>query len=333
MTKIPEGYRSSLSLYDTQKAIEQVKNVFLTKLCAALKLSRVTAPLIVDTLTGMNDNLNGVEHPVAFDLPNVGKNAEVVQSLAKWKRYALWRYNFAVGRGLVCDMNAIRRDEHPDNLHSIYVDQWDWEKVIRKEDRNIKTLEDTVKTIFKVIKHMEHEVWYKYPDAVKKLPEEIYFIDSEELLKRYPNLSPKERENAITKEHGCVFIQRIGDKLSNGEPHDGRAPDYDDWSLNGDILFWFETLNCALEISSMGIRVDEKALERQLKLSHNEDRAKLPYHKMLLEGKLPQTIGGGIGQSRLCMLLLDRAHVGEVQASIWPEDMRKLCEENNIFLL
>ncbi len=333
MTKIPEGYRSSLSLYDTQKAIEQVKNVFLTKLCAALKLSRVTAPLIVDPLTGMNDNLNGVEHPVAFDLPNVGKNAEVVQSLAKWKRYALWRYNFAVGRGLVCDMNAIRRDEQPDNLHSIYVDQWDWERVISEEERNEKTLRETVQNIFRIIKHMEHEVWYKYPEAVKKLPEDIFFIDSEELLQKYPNLSSKERENAICKEHGCVFIQRIGDKLSNGEPHDGRAPDYDDWDLNGDILFWFEPLNCALEISSMGIRVNEESLRRQLALSHKEERATLPYHKMLLEGKLPLTIGGGIGQSRLCMLLLDRVHIGEVQASIWPEEMREECEKHNIILL
>ena len=331
---LPKGYDPVLSVRETQEAIKYIRDTFQKEFGKEMNLERVSAPLFVSKSSGLNDNLNGVERPVSFDILGIpNEEYEVVQSLAKWKRMALGEYNFAPGEGLYTNMNAIRRDEELDNLHSCYVDQWDWEKVVRKEDRNIKTLEDTVKTIFKVIKHMEHEVWYKYPDAVKKLPEEIYFIDSEELLKRYPNLSPKERENAITKEHGCVFIQRIGDKLSNGEPHDGRAPDYDDWSLNGDILFWFETLNCALEISSMGIRVDEKALERQLKLSHNEDRAKLPYHKMLLEGKLPQTIGGGIGQSRLCMLLLDRAHVGEVQASIWPEEMRKLCEENNIFLL
>ena len=230
-------------------------------------------------------------------------------------------------------MNAIRRDEELDNLHSVYVDQWDWERVISEEERNEKTLRETVQNIFRIIKHMEHEVWYKYPQAVKKLPEDIFFIDSEELLQKYPNLSSKERENAICKERGCVFIQRIGDKLSNGEPHDGRAPDYDDWDLNGDILFWFEPLNCALEISSMGIRVNEESLRRQLALSHKEERATLPYHKMLLEGKLPLTIGGGIGQSRLCMLLLDRVHIGEVQASIWPEEMREECEKHNIILL
>ena len=230
-------------------------------------------------------------------------------------------------------MNAIRRDEDLDNLHSVYVDQWDWERVISKEERNEEMLRETVRNIFRIIKHMEHEVWYKYPQAVKKLPEDIYFIDSEELLQKYPTLSTKERENAITKEHGCVFIQRIGDKLSNGEPHDGRAPDYDDWNLNGDILFWFEPLNCVLEISSMGIRVDEESLRRQLALSHKEERATLPYHRMLLEGKLPLTIGGGIGQSRLCMLLLERAHIGEVQASIWPEEMREECEKHNMILL
>ena len=331
---IPKDYSPRLSVRETQEAIKYIRDTFQKEFGKEMNLSRISAPLFVEKSSGLNDNLNGVERPVSFDVPwKKDEVVEVVQSLAKWKRIALQRYNFQIGEGLYTNMNAIRRDEELDNLHSCYVDQWDWERVIGKDERTEEVLQNTVRDIFRIIKHMEHEVWYKYPDAVKKLPEEIYFIDSEELLKRYPNLSPKERENAITKEHGCVFIQRIGDKLSNGEPHDGRAPDYDDWSLNADILFWFETLNCALEISSMGIRVDEKALERQLKLSHNEDRAKLPYHKMLLEGKLPQTIGGGIGQSRLCMLLLDRAHVGEVQASIWPEEMRKLCEENNIFLL
>jgi aspartate--ammonia ligase len=230
-------------------------------------------------------------------------------------------------------MNAIRRDEEFDNLHSCYVDQWDWEKVITREDRTLETLKDTVRNIFKIIKHMEHEVWYKYPQAVKQLPEDITFITSQELEDRYPDKSSKERENLITKELGCVFLMKIGDKLKGGEPHDGRAPDYDDWQLNGDILFWFDHLDCALEISSMGIRVDETSLADQLKKAGCEDRKDLPYHKMLLNGELPCTIGGGIGQSRLCMLLLDRAHVGEVQASIWPEEMREACRKNQIFLL
>ena len=230
-------------------------------------------------------------------------------------------------------MNAIRRDETLDNLHSCYVDQWDWEKVITKEQRNQETLENTVRTIFKIIKHMQHEVWYKYPNAVKHLPKDITFITSEELEERYPNLTPKERENQITKEYGCVFLMKIGDKLKNGEPHDGRAPDYDDWQLNGDILFWYDLLDCALEISSMGIRVDETSLDEQLTKAGCDDRRELPYHKMLLNGQLPYTIGGGIGQSRLCMLLLNRAHVGEVQASLWPAEMRRVCGEHQIFLL
>ena len=230
-------------------------------------------------------------------------------------------------------MNAIRRDEELDNLHSCYVDQWDWEKVITKEQRTVETLEDTVRTIFKIIKHMEHEVWYKYPQAVKRLPDDIFFITSQELEDMYPDCTPKERENKITKEHGCVFLMQIGDKLASGEPHDGRAPDYDDWKLNGDILFWFDTLNCALEISSMGIRVDEDSLAEQLKKAGCEERRELPYHKMLLNKELPYTIGGGIGQSRLCMLLLDRAHIGEVQASIWPEEMKQVCKEHKIILL
>ena len=250
-----------------------------------------------------------------------------------YKRQALAQYDFHVGNGLITDMNAIRRDEEMDNLHSIYVDQWDWEQVIRKEDRNLETLKETVRQIFKIIKHMQHEVWYKYPEAAKHLPKDIHFITSQELEDRYPDKTPKERENLICREYGCVFLMQIGDKLKSGEPHDGRAPDYDDWQLNGDILFWFEHLQCALEISSMGIRVDEKALEEQLKKAGCEDRRSLPYHRMLLNGELPYTIGGGIGQSRLCMLLLDRAHVGEVQASIWPEEMRRVCRDHGIFLL
>jgi aspartate--ammonia ligase len=230
-------------------------------------------------------------------------------------------------------MNAIRRDEELDNLHSCYVDQWDWERVITREQRNLDTLKDTVREIFKIIKHMQHEVWYKYPEAVKHLPKDIFFITSQELEDLYPDNTPKERENLITREHGCVFLMQIGDKLAGGKPHDGRAPDYDDWKLNGDILFWFEHLQCALEISSMGIRVDEAALEDQLRKAGCEDRRSLPYHKMLLNGELPYTIGGGIGQSRLCMLLLDRAHIGEVQASIWPREMRDICGKNKIYLL
>ena len=332
-TSIPKNYHDLLGLYDTQRAIGIIKTIFQEKLCAALHLKRVTAPLFVLNGSGLNDDLNGVERPVSFDVPCLDERAEVVHSLAKWKRYALAEYGFRPGQGLVTDMNAIRRDEELDNLHSIYVDQWDWEKVITKEDRTIETLESTVQTIFKIIKHMEHEVWYKYPQAVKHLPEHITFITTQELADRYPDKTPKERENLITKEHGCVFLMKIGDKLTSGEPHDGRAPDYDDWQLNGDILFWYERLNCALEISSMGIRVDEKSLEEQLKKAGCEDRKNLPYHKMLLNGELPYTIGGGIGQSRLCMLLLDRAHVGEVQASLWPDEMRKTCREHNIFLL
>ena len=330
---IPENYHSVLSMYETQDAIGIIKEMMQKKLCMALRLKRVTAPLFVDPASGLNDDLNGVERPVSFEIPAAGVEAQVVHSLAKWKRMALYRYDFRVGKGILTDMNAIRRDEELDNLHSCYVDQWDWEKVITKEQRTIETLEDTVRTIFKIIKHMEHEVWYKYPQAVKKLPEDIYFITSQELEDMYPDKTPKERENLITKEHGCVFLMKIGDKLASGEPHDGRAPDYDDWQLNGDILFWFETLNCALEISSMGIRVDEKALEEQLVKAGCEERKNLPYHKMLLNGELPYTIGGGIGQSRLCMLLLDRAHVGEVQASLWPEEMREACREHNIILL
>ncbi len=331
---IPKNYDPRLSVRETQEAIKYIRDTFQKEFGREMQLSRISAPLFVEKSTGLNDNLNGYERPVSFDVPwKPEETIEVVHSLAKWKRMALKRYGFEPGEGLYTNMNAIRRDEELDNLHSCYVDQWDWEKVIRKEDRNEVTLEGTVRMIFRIIKHMEHEVWYKYPNAVKKLPDDIYFIDSESLLKMYPDKTPKERENLITKEHGCVFISRIGDKLSNGEPHDGRAPDYDDWSLNGDILFWFDTLNCALEISSMGIRVSEESLREQLKKAGCEERAELPYHKMLLNGELPYTIGGGIGQSRLCMLLLDRAHIGEVQASIWPEDMVETCRENNIILL
>ncbi len=331
---LPKEYHPRLSIRETEDAIKYIRDTFQKEFGKEMNLERISAPLFVEKSSGLNDNLNGVERPVSFDILGIPKEEiEVVHSLAKWKRLALHEYGFAVGEGLYTNMNAIRRDEELDNLHSCYVDQWDWEKVIAKEDRTTDTLKNTVQTIFKIIKHMEHEVWYKYPQAVKKLPEQIHFVTSQELLDRYPDKTPKERENLITKELGCVFLMNIGGALSNGEPHDGRAPDYDDWNLNGDILFWYETLHCALEISSMGIRVDEESLLSQLKTAGCEERKDLLFHRMLLNQELPYTIGGGIGQSRLCMLLLDKAHVGEVQASLWPEDMKKICKEHNIPLL
>ena len=334
MLILPKDYDPRLTVRETQEAIKYIRDTFQKEFGNEMNLERISAPLFVTKSSGLNDNLSGVERPVAFDVPSFGEEpVEVVQSLAKWKRLALREYGFQPGEGLYTNMNAIRRDEETDNLHSVYVDQWDWEKVITREDRNMEVLKDTVRTIFKVLKHMEHEVWYKYPQAVKKLPDEIVFVDSEELLRRYPDLSPKERENRITQEYGCVFLTRIGEKLSNGAPHDLRAPDYDDWQLNGDILFWYETLNCTLEISSMGIRVDETSLKEQLKKAGCEDRLQLPYHRMLLAGELPLSIGGGIGQSRLCMLLLDRAHIGEVQAGLWSEEVRRTCREHRIILL
>lgn len=331
---VPKDYDPVLTTRQTQEAIKFIRDLFQKEFGREMNLERVSAPLFVQKSSGLNDNLSGVERPVRFDIKDIQReDIEVVQSLAKWKRLALKRYGYQPGEGLYTNMNAIRRDEDLDNLHSCYVDQWDWEKVINKEDRNKETLRNVVRTIFKVIKHMEHAVWYKYPEAVNKLAEDIYFITSEELLQKYPDKSPKERENLIAKEKGCVFIEEIGDLLSNGKPHDGRAPDYDDWKLNGDILFWFEPLNCAMEISSMGIRVDEKSLDEQLKKANCENRKSLSYHSQLLKGQLPYTIGGGIGQSRLCMLLLNRAHVGEVQASLWPEEMIEECAKNNMTLL
>ncbi len=331
---LPKDYDPRLTIRQTQEAIKYIRDTFQKEFGKQMNLERISAPLFVEKSTGLNDDLNGVERPVAFDMTALPQETiEVVHSLAKWKRMALFQYGFKPGEGLYTNMNAIRRDEIPDNLHSCYVDQWDWEKVITKEERTIDTLKDTVRNIFKIIKHMEHEVWYKYPQAVKRLPEDIYFITSQELEDMYPDKSPKERENLITKEHGCVFLMKIGDKLNSGAPHDGRAPDYDDWQLNGDILFWFDTLDCALEISSMGIRVDETSLEEQLKKAGCEERRKLPYHRMLLNRELPYTIGGGIGQSRLCMLLLDRAHIGEVQASLWDRETVAGCEKAGITLL
>ncbi len=333
MTIVPKNYQAALSLYETQKAIGLIKNVFQVKLCAALHLKRVTAPLFVDPATGLNDDLNGVERPVSFDVPAVGGDAQVVHSLAKWKRLALHDYDFYVGNGLVTDMNAIRRDEELDNLHSIYVDQWDWEKVIDRSMRNESYLEDTVRRIVSAICGTLDELQWQFPQLETELCRDVTFLTSQELEDKWPGLSPKERENAFVKEHKTVFIKKIGGKLKSGKPHDGRAPDYDDWDLNGDLLFWHEPLGCALEISSMGIRVDAESLDRQLTEAGCDDRRKLPFHRMLLQNELPLTIGGGIGQSRLCMLLLGKAHIGEVQASLWDSETRRVCKEGNITLL
>lgn len=331
---IPENYKSNLSLIETEIAIKKVKDFFETKLAETLNLTRVSAPLFLENSSGLNDNLNGVERPVIFDMLAIeDSNIEIVHSLAKWKRFALHRYKFESGSGLYTDMNAIRRDEELDNIHSIYVDQWDWEKVITKEDRNIDTLKDTVRKIFSVFKSTENFVSSEYPSIEKILPEDITFVTSQELEDMYPSLTSKERENAITKEYKAVFILGIGDELKSGEKHDGRSPDYDDWKLNGDILFYDPLLNSAIELSSMGIRVDKAALEYQLQKSGCEDRRNLPFHKALLEEKLPLTMGGGIGQSRICMFFLRKAHIGEVQASIWDEYTHKQCEAANIELL
>ena len=331
---LPENYDPVLDIRHTQEAIKYIRDTFQREFGNELHLSRISAPLFVTKSSGLNDNLNGVESPVHFDMKAIPhEDIEVVHSLAKWKRFALKKYGFQMHTGLYTNMNAIRKDEDLDNLHSAYVDQWDWEKIITKEERNEETLRQVVRHIFKVIKHMEHEVWYKYPEAVNHLPDDIHFITTQELLDLYPNLDARQRENAIAKKYGCVFIMKIGDKLSNGEKHDGRAPDYDDWQLNGDIMFWFEPLQCALEISSMGIRVDENSLVEQLKKENCTERMELPYHQAILNRELPYTIGGGIGQSRLCMLLLKKAHIGVVQASIWPEDMIQACKAHHIQIL
>lgn len=310
-----------------------IKNLMQSKLCMALKLKRVTAPLFVDPATGLNDDLNGVERPVSFEIPDAGVDVQVVHSLAKWKRMALYRYDFHVGNGLLCDMNAIRRDEELDNLHSAYVDQWDWEKIITAEDRNFDYLKMTVKRIVESICNTLDEVKYRYEQLDTELCREISFITSQELEDLYPDMTPKERENAYAREKKTIFIMQIGDLLKSGVRHDGRAPDYDDWKLNGDLLFWHEPLQCALEVSSMGIRVDAKSLDEQLTKAGCDERRSLPFHQMLLENKLPLTIGGGIGQSRICMLLLKKAHVGEVQAGIWDEGTVKACREAGIEIL
>ena len=330
---VPSGYQSVLGMYDTQTAIGLLKRTFEERLCLALNLKRVSAPLFVDPDTGLNDDLSGVERPVKFDLKETGKNAVVVHSLAKWKRMALAVYGFSAGEGLYTDMNAIRRDEEMDNLHSVYTDQWDWEKIITPDTRNIDYLKKVVQGIVGAICDTLDFLKCRYPQIDVDLTRTVSFITSQELEDLYPNLSSKERENAYTKAHKTVFIMQIGDKLKSGKPHDSRAPDYDDWTLNGDILFWDDILNCAVEISSMGIRVDEKALDEQLKKAGANERRTLPFHKALLAGELPLTMGGGIGQSRLSMLLLGKAHIGEVQVSLWDDETRRVCKENGIVLL
>ncbi len=330
---IPENYRPCLDAYDTQRAIAYIKDTFQQEFSAALNLKRVSAPLFVTENSGLNDNLNGYERPVSFDVPAVGAEAQVVHSLAKWKRLALQRYHFTVGNGLYTDMNAIRRDEELDNVHSIYVDQWDWEKIITRENRNLDYLKLIVKAIVRAICATSERLRVRFPQLPTVLSPEVSFITSQELEDLYPDLTSSQRENAYLKEHPTACIMQIGGALRSGKPHDGRAPDYDDWNLNCDIFFWDNTLNRALEISSMGIRVDEASLDRQLTLAGCNDRRELPFHKMLLAGQLPLTVGGGIGQSRLCMLLLGCAHIGEVHSSIWDRETVEACAKAGIPLL
>ena len=331
---IPKDYHSELNLHDTQIAIKTVKDFFQNLLSQRLNLSRVSAPLFVDPDSGLNDNLNGVERPVTFDIKEQnGREAEVVQSLAKCKRYALKKYGFSYGEGLYTDMNAIRRDEITDNIHSIFVDQWDWEKIIKKDERTIATLMDTVKVVYKCLRKTEKYMAIQYDYIEEILPHDIFFVTTQELADMFPDNTPKEREYYIAKAKGAVCIMKIGDVLENGERHDGRAPDYDDWSLNADIVVYYPVLDIALELSSMGIRVDKKALLSQLKKAGCEERKDLPFQKAIINEELPYTIGGGIGQSRICMFFLRKAHIGEVQSSLWPEDMIAQCEENGIQLL
>ena len=333
-TAIPQGYKTPLEIYDMQCAIEFIKGNFQDNLKRALNLRRVSAPLFVRSDSGLNDDLNGYERPVSFDIPAAGgAEGVVVHSLAKWKRLALKRYEFFPGNGLYTDMNAIRRDEELDNLHSIYVDQWDWEKVIDRESRTEAYLQGAVRKIVTAICGTLDELQWQFPDLPTQLCRDVAFVTAQELEDRWPERSPKERENLFVKEHPTAFIQQIGGRLKSGKPHDGRAPDYDDWDLNGDLLFWHEPLGLALEISSMGVRVDGESLDRQLREAGCDSRRELPFHKMLLAGELPLTIGGGIGQSRLCMLLLGKAHIGEVQASLWDQETRDQCREAGVVLL
>ena len=330
---VPAGYSPRLGPYETQTAIGLIKHTFEINLCRALNLKRASAPLFVDGGRGLNDDLNGIERPVVFDVKETGENAEVVHSLAKWKRLALMEYGFHPGEGIYTDMNAIRRDEELDNLHSIYVDQWDWERIITPEERNIDFLKSIVRKITEAVCDTADTVTRIYPNVGQRLERDVSFISAQELEDLWPELSPKERENAYLKDHKTAFIIGIGDRLRSGQKHDGRAPDYDDWSLNGDLLIWNETLGCAFELSSMGIRVNAESLRSQLKKAECEWRSGLEFHKMLLNGELPLTIGGGIGQSRLCMLLLGKAHIGEVQVSVWDKETRDGCKAAGIPLL
>ena len=331
---IPEGYRAPLSVYDMQVAIEFIKHNFQKELAYALNLRRVSAPLFVKESSGLNDNLNGYERPVSFDVPAVGEEGQVVHSLAKWKRFALKKYDFRVGKGIYTDMNAIRRDESLDNLHSVYVDQWDWEKVIRREDRTLDTLKSVAGEIVQCICDVSDRLRREFSSVNVKLCREMSAITTQELEDMFPDIpDSSQRENAYLEAHKTALIMQIGGKLRSGKPHDGRAPDYDDWALNGDILFWNDVLGRAFEISSMGVRVDAESLARQLKLAGCEERASLPFHRMLLNDELPLTIGGGIGQSRLCMLMIGCAHIGEVQSSIWDAQTVEACERAGVLLL
>lgn len=331
---IPKNYKSELNLYETQIAIKTVKDFFQSLLAERLHLLRVSAPLFVAPESGLNDNLNGVERPVTFDIKcQGGRDAEIVQSLAKWKRYALKKYGFSVGEGLYTDMSAIRRDEEVDNIHSIYVDQWDWEKIISKEDRTLDTLKETVRTVYKVLRKTEKYLSIHYDYIEEILPHDIFFITTAELAEMFPDYTPKEREYYIAKAKGAACIMQIGDALENGEPHDGRAPDYDDWSLNADIIVYYPVLDIALELSSMGIRVDSKSLEEQLQKAGCPERAELDFHKAVLNNDLPYTIGGGIGQSRICMFFLRKAHIGEVQCSLWPQELMEEAKRQGLQLL
>ncbi len=343
MLTFPQDYTQLLNTLETEQAIKEIKDFFQQNLSTALRLRRVTAPLFVLRGLGLNDDLSGVERPVHFPIKDMGDQvAEVVHSLAKWKRVMLGEYDIQPGYGLYTDMNAIRGDEELDNIHSLYVDQWDWERTMKSEDRNVSYLKSVVRNIYNAIQRTEYLVCERYPQIKPFLPDDIHFIHSEELLQMYPDLSPKEREDAICRAYGAVFIIGIGNNLSNGQPHDLRAPDYDDWStpnedgyvgLNGDILFWYPVLGHSLEISSMGIRVDAQALTRQLEIQDKQERAGLYFHQKLLNGELPLSIGGGVGQSRLCMMLLHKAHIGEIQASIWPEEMRRQCRQHGMPLI
>ena len=330
---LPKDYTSKLDIIETEIAIKLAKDTFERELASALSLTRVSAPLFVQPETGLNDDLNGVERPVQFDVADIHADVQIVHSLAKWKRMALARYGFRADTGLYTDMNAIRRDEELDNLHSVYVDQWDWERVITAEERTMETLQSAVHAIMGVLHKTQAVLTERFPVLDSYIPEEITFVSSQELEDRYPDLTPKQREDAAAKEYGAVFISQIGGALKSGKPHDGRAPDYDDWSLNGDIIIWYPILNRALELSSMGIRVDAEALRKQLAAAGCEERAQLPFHSMLLEGRLPLTMGGGIGQSRICMLLMNKAHIGEVLCSIWDQETIDACETAGIVLL